>query len=89
MSVTPGGGPPLAENTPASQPVAAATNPIKRKSSLDDFESEIEALNLDDNIDTSVSNPLSYIKYFPSFDTNLIPNRLPIRKKKTGCKYRR
>lgn len=56
VSVTPGGGPPLAENTPASQPVAAATNPIKRKSSLDDFESEIEALNLDDNIDTSDVN---------------------------------
>ncbi|KFB46946.1 AGAP004798-PA-like protein [Anopheles sinensis] len=29
---------------------------VKRKSSLDDFESEIEALNLDDNIDTSDVN---------------------------------
>lgn len=35
---------------------AAAVSQIKRKSSLEDFESEIEALNLDDNIDTSDVN---------------------------------
>lgn len=46
---------PLLEKTPASQQ-PPAVNPIKRKSSLDDFESEIEALNLDDNIDTSDVN---------------------------------
>lgn len=34
-------------------------SPTRRKSSLDDFELEIEGINLDDNIDTSVSK----IKY--------------------------
>lgn len=42
------------------QPVAAefSTLPppiVKRKNSLDDFELEIDGMNLDDNIDTSVS----------------------------------
>lgn len=40
----------------AFQPAPPAVNQIKRKSSLEDFESEIEALNLDDNIDTSDVN---------------------------------
>lgn len=39
------------ENVPAKQP----SPPIKRKNSLDEFELEIEGINLDENIDTSVS----------------------------------
>ncbi|XP_055621190.1 coatomer subunit beta' isoform X1 [Toxorhynchites rutilus septentrionalis] len=48
--------PTLASDVSASLPQPPTVNPIKRKSSLEDFESEIEALNLDDNIDTSDVN---------------------------------
>lgn len=45
-AVNAGDEPSLKENTPPA---------LKRKNSLDDFELEIEGMNLDDNIDTSVS----------------------------------
>lgn len=41
--------------TPTANVGGVSAAQVKRKSSLEDFESEIEALNLDDNIDTSVS----------------------------------
>lgn len=41
--------------TPIDRPIQAPSPPVKRKNSLDEFELEIEGINLDDNIDTSVS----------------------------------
>lgn len=41
----------LTANTTVKQP----SPPLKRKSSLDEFELEIEGINLDDTLDTSVS----------------------------------
>lgn len=40
--------------TNGAGPATAEVAPPKRKNSLDDFELEIEGMNLDDNIDTSV-----------------------------------
>uniref|UniRef100_A0A182TRM1 Uncharacterized protein n=1 Tax=Anopheles melas TaxID=34690 RepID=A0A182TRM1_9DIPT len=47
--------PPTITTTPMANVGGVSAAQVKRKSSLEDFESEIEALNLDDNIDTSVS----------------------------------
>lgn len=54
-------------NIAAQQPDSSITEkrsspPIKRKNSLDEFELEIEGIQLDDNVDTSVSKTNSLLK---------------------------
>lgn len=48
----------LEQDIESEKPSSSLPPAIKRKNSLDDFELEIEGINLDDNIDTSVSTPL-------------------------------
>lgn len=46
---------PNANDVPVKPSAKQPSPPLKRKNSLDEFELEIEGINLDDNIDTSVS----------------------------------
>lgn len=46
---------PNASDASAKPSTKQPSPPLKRKNSLDEFELEIEGINLDDNIDTSVS----------------------------------
>lgn len=62
--------------------------PLKRKNSLDEFELEIEGINLDDNLDTSVScEQFKANHQFKFIDLYLISVFLTI--SFSGCEYRR
>lgn len=52
----------LHQNT-ATKTEKQSTPPIERKNSLDEFELEIDGIQLDDNVDTSVSNSINHFPF--------------------------